>query len=262
MDRQELLKFIEDAELRWRSPDGLMRLDLLDARPNPPHVDTVKNENGIYFLAHYLLLCKKLGALPASVMKMPDLLKALEQKPGLLNRHPGNSTRHEAQDNYVGALLCEAVIGRSDLAKRVCSYGLRHLYNYNNVPPHEWLVRQQRQGGEVAFYQIMAGKWIVNPLFLIWLIAGLLINALGGKPSDRHHVSDALLAYARLEALKLALKRRIWGPVRLALAPIFWLWKRRTVKKYGSIKALYQDYYGTDRHPIGVLAGLIDWRKE
>lgn len=238
---------ILNAKKHWIAPNGLMRLD-----PDDTYNETdVKNANGIYFLGHFLLLLKKLGREHAFDPKDIDAtVRRLEEKPGLLNRHPGGNQEREAQDNYVGAQLCKAIYREDDLAKRINKYGFWHLYNYNNVPPHKMQLNTQRQGGEVAFYRMMAGKYPIL-LMLLWLIGGVLINAFSKPQGPRNHVSDSLLTYARLECI-LCKK-----PKSILFKSLKKFWLKKAREKYGSIANLYKAYYQHTDHPIRKLLEFL-----
>lgn len=150
---------------KWVSPNGLALLGVGEG----------ENSNGILFYAYFMQLCKELDSINTRDKQHAEyLLSILQQEPGLLNRRPNNQTL-EAHDNYVGA-MCISLIHGLDFPKKCVEYGVKHGWNYNNSEPGVWKKEAQRQGGEVAFYQICAG-YKPDPFYLIWLCIGLIASA-------------------------------------------------------------------------------------
>ena len=191
-----------------------------------------QNDNGPLFAGTYYALRSLAGDLDADDMiRWLRMIKKIQVKPGLYSRYPG-SKLVEAHDNYIGHLLASEVFKIKSIPKSICSIP---LYNYNDQPPHEWRWETQRQGGDIALYQLAAG---LNPnyLFLAWLSYGIGAgNVLN-------------LCWARVELL-----RRIWQRLskaqRSALRPGISHW-------FSKLKGLYLDktiithYYQDKDHPI------------
>jgi hypothetical protein len=146
---------------KWVSQTGLGRLDPFPEDSTPWGTsETVTNENGILFLACFLMLSKQCDVDIFSRMpRFIGTVRSLEVAPGLYNRQPyfGEvSPRYEAHDNYV-AIAGLSAVWKLVFAREILEYGAKHRYNYNNREPGVWKIEQQRQPGEVAFYKLCAG---------------------------------------------------------------------------------------------------------
>lgn len=245
--------------MSWFAEDGLMKLDPWDERApfgNAPF-KTVNNANGILFKAIYELLCFRSGILKQRDDFL-DTVDRLEDKTfeGMYLRHPEDHISNEAQDNTAGICAGSMLYSHTIAPQRIVSRGTRNGFNFNNLGP-TWEAWAQRQGGERALYSLAAG-FIPDLFDWIWFCGGVLFNAFGGKPTTRNHVSDAQLAWIRLEGLT----HRI-GATDLPfwVAPTYWivreLWNWRTEVKYGHELMPIALYYTQPDHPNRVMANKL-----
>jgi hypothetical protein len=175
---QAVIDLKQEFYSKWVSLNGLALLEEHGA----------ENSNGILFYAIFMRLCKKMGSFaPIDEIMANSLIRSLEKQDGLLNRRVNDATR-EAHDNYIGACSLS-----QDFAKRCVAYGVKNGWNYNNTDG-TWIKETQRQGGEVAFYQMSAG-YTPDPFYLIWLCVGLIVAAFQWN-------SVVICAWLRLETLK------------------------------------------------------------
>lgn len=243
----------------WVAENGLGRLE-----PYPESIEDggfidgngkecVRNENGVLFLALFLLVSKVAGQSPiAHAGKFGALVETLVRKPfrGLFNRRPYGDmpvNRHEAHDNYAAICGMGALFGL-DYAKEVLSYGQRTGYNYNNVDPDKYMGQQQRQGGEIAFYKICAGY---KPAVweYVWLIGGLAINAF------KNDAGETQLAWLRLYVMsRLEIKGMLYN---YAFFLVCELWKFRKNIVFKSLSGVFKKYFMAPTHPIHKMALMI-----
>ena len=175
---QKVIELKNEFYSSWVSRNGLA---LLDANGQEP-------ANGIYFYAVFMQLCRELDSVNTrDEQHAAFLLSMLEKEPGLLNRWPDTPVL-DSHDNYIGGCSIS-----KDFAQRCVKYGVEHGWNYNNVDG-KWVKEAQRQGGEVAFYQLSAG-YSADPFYLIWLCCGLLLAAFQWN-------SVVIAAWLRLRTIK------------------------------------------------------------
>jgi len=231
---------------QYVSDDFLGRLDPypksnLDHRVDAHNNSSVNNDNGILFLAMALLLLHKAGQLPDVKVQVYKAIKRLQVIPGVFNRVPGG-TKEEKHDNAIGILILDAIYDLG-FAEQINDYGLSNLYNYNNKQPGKLAIRFQRQGGDIAIYQLCA-RSVVFPGFLLWLTGGLWIAA------GKKYPSTINLGWARIELLKLVLKKQKWR-----LLSRFQVWVAEKgfnfilKKKNISLQWAFKRYFKPD-HPI------------
>lgn len=186
---QEALELKNEFYEKWLSPSGLALLGV-------GHND---NDNGILFYAMFMQLCKEFDLINTRDKQHAEhLFSVLQKEPGLLNRRI-NSESREAHDNYIGAMNI-SLIHNLDFPKKCVDYGIKHGWNYNNTNPEKWLKETQRQGGEIAFYQVCAG-YTPDPFYFIWLCIGILIASFQWS-------SVVNLAWLRLRTLQMAKQKQ------------------------------------------------------
>jgi len=221
---QEVIKLKNEFYEKWVSPDGLALLNIGDA----------ENSNGILFYAYFIALCREFDAINSLDQKHCNhLLEILQEDKGLLNRRKDLHTL-EAHDNYVGAAYCALISGNEDYLENVVKRGVEHGWNYNNVPPYEWRKESQRQGGEIAFYQICAG-YTPDVFYFIWMLIGLIIASFQWS-------SVVNLAWLRCKAIRLALKnpQPAWVSFGFSIAELIFT---LLVDSRGGFKKFFKDYY-------------------
>ncbi len=254
MTKEEI--YMEYMTKTWVSETGLGRLDPypLDSTVGRTGLETVQNENGILFLVLFLLTSKVAGVNILPYRERFDLtVSELVRKPyqGLFNRQPyGNQTvdRHEAHDNYAAITGMSMLFGLG-YAPQVVTYGEKHGGNYNNVDPNKWEAKQQRQGGEMAFYKVMA--YYVPPMWeWIWLMGGLLINAFN------RNAGETQLAWLRIYCLSRVMFFTWWQKLSFAIVSEIWLASKKA--KFGNLHNVFKQYFQQPTHPILQMAKFCD----
>lgn len=238
---------LENYVKNWQI-NGLGMLDLGDRQEWGSYGYTVKNDNGILFSVIILTLLRKMKL---SNTSLRDMLYAnivigenlLRKGPvGLYCRRPNQDSVLEAQDNYAAL----AAIG-PQVAKRICSWGEKHFWNFNNMPPYAWKLEAQRQPGEIAYYQICAEEE-PGMFSFSYMCAGLLVNAYDKKASP----SDTQLAWLRIETIDRVgifgfLKREMFKKVKS-------IWFKKMEEKFpGGMPTVFKRYYRAE-HPIHEIA--------
>lgn len=229
----------DDFYARWITADGLALLGAGD----PP------NDNGILFLALFLMLCQKQNLLDElDITRSFNAIKSIEVAPGLYCRRP-NDTRMEAHDNYVGVCAI-SVIFSFVFARNIAEYGLSHGYNFNNTAPDTFEMRSLHQGGDVAFYSLSAG-YIPAMWDHLWLCIGLLIAGFKGTPSVVN------LAWLRIQAIALSIEKKgflpasHWATVSFFFVSLVYNIAIRV--RFGGIQGSFLRYFRPE-HPINLLA--------
>lgn len=243
-----------------------MRLDPADDRePFPGQtLRTVKNENGILFSGHHLLLRYLLC--DPDVCDWKDLFRGavirLQSRafPGIFYRHPGNTDRDEAHDNYVAIAGLSAVMG-FEFHEQVLRHGQAFWWCYNSVAPKKFSLRHVRQPGEIAYYYACNRKRMPALGFLGFL-GGIIVNAKQPRNSKHNNPSTSLLAFFRLSVMN-ELKGWQPRPYQWALKKAENYWFKSIRKKYGSIAEVYAAYFGEPNHPLRELSkSLTESKRE
>lgn len=248
----------------WVAENGLARLvsrkeelDMGDWRnQDQMGLGTVKNDNGILFLAYFIAICKVLRMNEVVQSKRTDVALAverLERLPcrGLFNRQPaGKETpeKLEAHDNYVGISYLSGVYDLGYLLE-IISYGVLSGWNYNNVHPKQWDIKCQRQPGEIAFYNISA-KRTPEIIGFIHLMIGIIINCF------KHDAGQNMLTWLRLLTMdQVASQNVAW--VKFPILIVSQLWILCMNIRWGHIANLFGSYFQKN-HPINTMARKIE----
>jgi hypothetical protein len=224
---------------KWIAENGLGRLDpypesKLDGGAYDGQMECVWNENGVLFRGIFGAVSNIAGIdLADEDDKMQVVIKRLESRtqPGTYNRRPYwdmPSPRHEAHDNYI--VIAASARWR---AEQVCFYSLKHGGNFNNVDG-SWLLKQQRQGGEIAYYATMA-EFVPMLTDWIWLLVGILVGAFNKAASETQ------LSWIRLYYLNKANLQTNWQ--RISLFVVSFLWKVIKAKRIGYLEDIFKLYY-------------------
>lgn len=242
----------------WIAQNGLGRLDPYPESPldggaiDGNGEECVRNENGILFLSLFLLTTNVAGLpIHGYVKKFNETVEKLVRKPyrGLFNRRPYGDmevTRHEAHDNYAAICGMGALYG-IEYAKEVLSYGHANGYMYNNVNPDRYELKQVRQNGEIAFYQICA-RYTPGIIEFTWLLVGILINCFKGGAGETQ------LAWLRLYCIsRIGIQNKVYA---LSFLFVSELWKFMKNRQFGSLSAVYKEYF-KEYHPIHKMASFI-----
>ncbi len=244
---------------RWVAENGQARLDLIDsAAPFPPFTqERVKNENGVLFLAYFLVLLK-LGEIDDATDRngFSNLVHDLQEQFGLYNRHPGNHEALEAHDDYVGIAAVSSLFG-FPFASQILQYGTKTGFCFNNLSPGTYAVEAQLQGGDIAFIAMCAG-WVPELWNYAWFCGAILLNAFQSSKSPNNPASSTLLGWIKVVAITDALSRDKTFPKWVAwswpfVALIFHLGLKR---KYGGIKGAFAQYF-SPMHPCVRLSELM-----
>jgi hypothetical protein len=246
---------------KWIAEDGLMRVDLAyendDREPFPgATLRTVHNDNGILYRIVYALLKPE----TLSKEEFKDIVKRLEHPniPGLYLRNPMAFEKDEQHDNYaaiaVGCLLYEYPDPMLRTLEHAEKTGWYFEHRKVKITPKN-LFRGFRQGGEICLYQIASGRKYVNPFLFLWMLGGILANALRKDVEStrgKNPISDTQLVWMRLEGLKYAKKLAKSYKFMLNLVEKYWVKKMK--EKYTSIYHVFQKFYREPEHPIRVIA--------
>jgi hypothetical protein len=203
MNRDEILIQKLEWERDFIAGDGLMRLPYDSLRePFPGQTKTTTpNDNGILFSVYYYFLLDHHECLePEDRERFYDSIKSLEKNhtPGLYNRNPGRNDDYEALDNYV-AICAGSVLFDFSFQRDICDYGDRNGYIFNNVSDSETYLHQWRQGAEIAYYQLCAGR-MPQLWNLIWFYLSFVVSAFYSEEKSSEH----LLTWLRLKSLERA----------------------------------------------------------
>lgn len=241
----------------WFAEDWLMRLSPDDDREPLPgqSMRTVQNENGIYFTGHYVLLRYLLGMsdLSTDAALFQGAASRLQNRtyPGIFYRHPGNTQRDEAHDNYVALAGVSALMGL-DFKRAIFVHGRAWRWCYNTLDPEGFSWRHVRQPGEIAYYYMCCG--IRAPFWAFpLLLAGLLVNAYQPRDSKHNNPSTSLLAFFRISVINEMIG---WQPriYQKLFATVKRKWFAKIKQKYGSIASVYAAYFTHPDNPLRALA--------
>lgn len=236
---------------KWVAPDGLVYL-IKDSVPGAPYrlglpCTARDSENGVLWLAMLMLWLNLRGEFKEehkSHIKRTLAFLEDEEYPGIFHRHPANKARSEAHDNYVG-IMALSVLVDGPWAGRVCEFGENNGWSFPNVTPQDWVFKQLRQPGEIAFYAICADK-VPYLIEFAHLCIGLLISAAFSKASAYN------LSFVRCHTLAKKLSDQPnWVRGGLGLSLLLWslisyLRKRSTTWGFTA--------YFDETHPIRRLA--------
>lgn len=213
------------------------------------------NENGILFLAYFLILAKAAGMnneFRSKRLVVGQTIERLIRAPyrGLFDRIPIGDKKElrtpERHDNYVAIVTLSMLYGFS-FHKEIVSYGNEHGYNFNNITPEDWDVKSQRQGGEIAFYQICAG-YVPEVLNFIWMIGGIFASMFDKDPGRSN------LAWLRLYALDKADIQNAWVKIPLIIVTEIW----KAAKWINSRNLVWSmEGYFSGKHPNYKMARVL-----
>ena len=201
------------------------------------------HENSILFLAFAYSMISKVELLVSDdAFNFMNAMKAIEVEPGLYHRYPGCTLR-EAHDNYVGISYLSSLLDQWSYAEDIVEYGEDHLWNYNDQDPGVYDIKCQRQPGEIALYDIAAGR---SPgLFTCtWLAIGLSTASTG------------VLAWLRADLIKANLHNLGWLKRKMLEIAIDKLNKRWCNDLGKTWTSHFCTYFGEDS-PIAKLAVLL-----
>jgi len=244
----------------WTAENGLARLvSKEDEDKNtefPIHdqlgLETVKNDNGILFLAYFLAL-SHLAKLKERIyqrqFEFGTTIERLVRLPhrGLFNRQPAGEKmpeKAERHDNYIGIAAISKIFGFSFI-QQIISYGVLNSWNFNNVEPKKFDIKAQRQPGDVCFY-MLANNGSFEIIGFIHLIIGVTINAFKSDPGQNN------LTWLRLYCLNLDGNQQPFI-VRMSLIVVSAFWNLMMVLKWGSLGNMFKAYFGVN-HPIVKMA--------
>ena len=235
MDKDEAIKLALD---RFICEDGLWGLDDMPGYNRAP-LRTCVGGNGILGLAQFILLSDHYNKDFISISDVLYRLRAV--RVGDYHRNPNRYREVEMQDNYVAIEYLCAKFGFSKRAIEIDELALRTGGNINNVAPHKWTLKTQRQPGELAFYAICAGRR-PPPLQFAAFLGGIIANLFDNGKAD-----PKILTWMRLHTIDLlGYKSFFYRIVRS-------LWIRK-LKKLGGIERYLLLHHTDPDNPINVLA--------
>jgi len=185
--QEALRKLREEYFTKWIDRNGL---GLLGVGHNP-------NDNGILFLVIFLVLCfifDETGEFYKEdrerFLNAVNSLRVFDEEgkvvPGYFNRRPNDPTP-EAHDNYVAIVVGALIFNCPEIVDEICAAVDFNGGSFANQTPGSFIFRQMRQGSDIALYQILSMRpRIPQTLNMIWLVGGLVFNALFGNPSSKN----------------------------------------------------------------------------
>lgn len=247
MTPREITSLMEE---KYISETGLGRLDLQDTQILENGRRTVKNENGILYLA--FMLIQRFRAVKDKYLPSFQycVIKSLQRLPGLYNRQPflKQVTRSDSHDNAIGVCAIAALNNWTDIPNEMISHWWHNWFCFDNVNPGKFSFKQFRQPGEVAIYYITAGRRAPF-LFFLWFFVGVFINA-HRKEKDE---AQARLVWLRLwicdtKGVKGFVQKRLYKYLKT-------YWTSRMIEKYEKEANILN--FG-ENHPITLFQQVID----
>lgn len=173
----ELNNIYNEFNEHYRSADGLARLDRDDKREpfGGCVLPTVRNENGILFLAEILL------ELHMSGLDMRDEKVRVEKTLSMMqvantasySRRPCDNNLMNSHDNIIGIVILCQLLGYRTRLKELHSWGRFHWWSFNNLNPNKlydprsWLLPRDQ-----ALVRLARGKF-PGLVSMIWLMASI-----------------------------------------------------------------------------------------
>jgi hypothetical protein len=241
--------------------DFLCRLDPNSIGDFPGGCD---NDNGILFSAFVIILLYLIDRLPDYKERADKGIGNLQVPgyPGIYNR--SNLERHkdyyEQHDNYIGIIAISLLYDlkyANDIYEegrykfKFNRYlGFDQYFNYNNQNPRQFILKCQRQGGEIAIYQMAAGR-LPNPIYLLWLAGGLWTSAWITFPSTMN------LGWIRIQTMKIAISKKWYLGY---LKPYIWAVEKvnSLILKYKGVDTRWGfDNYYKKYHPVHPLLDIL-----
>lgn len=251
----------------WRSENGQCQIYARTNGSGEPDNHNCNIFDGYFFAFLYLFRILKAEDRDR-VEKLINQIRTRDKDnnvvPGLFNRHPRNFLDVKkddviSHDEYTGIVAMAYVIRRFDIIEEVLDYGYRHGFSYNNHshPDNSNFVehiRYTRQGVNIAFYEILAGR-IPTAWNTIWFIVSTFLTLL--KP--KIDTDGKMMAWLKLS---LCSERNdiIWFT--------FWIWKRIMFciykdyqwqgNSYGPLETIFRIYFKPDGYPLHGFAKYWD----
>lgn len=205
-------------------------------------------DNGLLFAAEYYYLLKEKGLFDEKVdaLRAQSAVDSCRIEPGLYNRNRGRGNDTESFDDYVGITALSVLLGNS-WGLDICTYGDSHGYTFDNVHPKKFSLWAWRQGADIAFYQLCAGRtptlWDFS-----WLSLSIMFCAFRVLPQ---YSSDWITEYLRCKALDATIEAIGINPAYLKpylLART--VWKYQLLKKTNGrgVERLMEIYF-PEGHP-------------
>lgn len=244
---QDILAYALD---NYIAEDGLMRLNKTDSRLgyNGYQLETVHNDNGVLFLAHFVSLLPKTQALLLKTM-VAKLLKSLEWgEKGVFTVNPRRFNNNNSHDNYIAISYLSLYYDLS-FGLEMSARGSEDGFTFQNYLQTRYVYIQPK---DRAFIKICAG--IRPSLFeYINLFGSFIFNIF----QDKRNTSSTLLAWIRNAGCDLAFERHNDKPVLqkmlrwLEVVRVYWLSKK-------DVKFAFNFYFKDENHPIRLLATKED----
>lgn len=246
------------------SEDGLVALNP-NEKDHEPYGEnlprTVGNDNGILFRAYleWLLASQGVHRFCTWIKPLPFTLELLSAgRPGLYHRNPGRKQTPEALDNYVGIVSLCALHGFLSPIYEILQHGEENAWVYDNVNPENPDLSRWRQGSDVAFYKLCAGR-VPAPWELLWLWGGIIQNSF---QDPLYRTSETLMSWLRIASIDASFRTKtfkpyVWARHITLLVSKFWEWRIRRKTGGKGITRVFQEYF-REPHPIGFLSRVIE----
>jgi hypothetical protein len=210
----------------------------------------LKNDNGVLFLAYFLILCHKAGIFTEydaiSFLIAHDKIKVRD---GEYKRRPDDN-RTDAHDNMVGVVIGLLLADKRSEIEKICD----HMDKTGNVSDHTtgsvWKLSQMRQGTDIAFYKICAGR-IPSILDMIWLCGGIIVGTFFSNASSKN------LGWARTFGMRHAGLDHLPMPYLVMLSLAFLISDLNMLIRYKSQSYFFERYF-KEGHPIRLLQRYLD----
>jgi hypothetical protein len=239
---------------RWISMTGLGRLDPYpeDSIIGPDGRETVKNNYGVLYGVYFLTMAaiSRINIMPHSVY-IKEVIESLRRKDciGLFNMHPHGDVRVDQfnnQKNYV-AIAGAGIWAKTNYAAEILAWGEKHKYNYNNVNPEIWDIKQEFSQSDMSFYRVMSGAHVklVDWIICLWD----LLRGAFSKEAD-----ETQFSWLKVYFLNQVDMENEWRNWSLDIVTV--LWKQIKILRLGTLESIFRKIYRKD-HPIVKLASLL-----
>ena len=223
----------------------------------PNGVPSVKNQNGILNRALIMVQLKRARKLEYSLDNILTIksLERLPGTPGLYNRQPGNPPLEtDAQDNAVGLCALGSLSNYQEAALGMIRWAWDNLWCFNNMRPGIWMKECFRQGGDIGFYYLAAGRR--SPFILtLWMLGGMLVN-----PIKKQEAWHWRLTWLRFWTIDNENPKGIQGFFqRFLYKKVKAYWTKKMILQWGGEAGILN--FGP-HHPMDILQKEIDGKSK
>ena len=246
-------------EKTYLAQNGLYNLN----RHETPRA-TCDNDNGIYYLAVYLILKRELGLLTAKDKQQAKAaIHAIQStERGVWLRDQNRYKDASSHDNDLGVFAICAVINDGEYCKDWVLHGLKTGYAKDARDTKSRNIRWNRQGNLVAMMKLGSKEYYPSPWEIAWLFGSCLFTVFTIK---KNHGSDLILEWVRCKAIKFISEQTTDPDVkkltkRFSLVAL--LFEISTFRRW-SIGAAFMNYFHQDSDsPIRLAAAELALQKK